>query len=524
MQIFKQKPLVVLVKRALFAIGCVAVVGTVVPVQSQTPLPPPPPPTRLPSLGEGSEMTISAERRLGDSIAREIYRDADYIDDPLLGEYVQGIWQPLLAAARARGELSPEMDERFAWTIMMGRDRSVNAFALPGGYFGLHLGLLAVVANRAELASVLGHEMTHVTQRHIARMISREGQQSPWLLGAMILGVLAASRNPEAASAIITGSQAASIAGQLSFSRDMEREADRVGYGVMTQAGFEPQGFVTMFEKLQKASQLNDSGGFPYLRSHPLTTARIADMQARQQLLAPGPPLRPMLDHVMLSARARVLSRPGIDTLRNWVAEADATNFASLPPVRQAAVLYAASLAAVQMRDSGAARALQKRLAPLTRTDAAAARLTQLLGAEIELAAGEPVRAAALLDPDAPGRPELLMLGQARLVMGQPAALADQAERLQNWVAVRPQDAGAWQQLGSVYGARGQAVRAIRAEAEAQVAMLDYGAAVDRFKAAQDLVRRTGANAQPGDHIEASIIDTRLRQVESKFREQAFER
>ena len=205
---------------------------------------------------------------------------------------MQGIWRRLMDAARQRGELPPELDERFAWEVLLIRDRSVNAFALPGGYMGVHLGLIAAVASEDELASVLAHELSHVTQRHIARLIGRQSQQAPWLLGAMILGALAASGNPGAAGAVIVGGQAAAVQGQLNFSRDMEREADRVGYGVMTQAGFDPQGFVSMFEKLQQANRFNDTDDFPYLRSHPLTTERIADMQARQQLLPHGPPAR----------------------------------------------------------------------------------------------------------------------------------------------------------------------------------------------------------------------------------------
>src|SRR5215207_11595687 len=94
---------------------------------------------QLPGMGDGGEMTVSAERNLGDRIARELYRDTDYIDDPVIGDYVQDIWQRLMAAARVRGELTPELDERFAWQILVGRDRSINAFALPGGYLGLHL-------------------------------------------------------------------------------------------------------------------------------------------------------------------------------------------------------------------------------------------------------------------------------------------------------------------------------------------------------------------------------------------------
>ena len=217
-------------------------------------------------------MTSSDERRLGDRIARELYRDPDYIDDPVLGEYVQGIWQSLLVAARARGDLTPELDERFAWELLLGRDRTVNAFALPGGYLGVHLGLIAIVGSRDELASVLGHELSHVTQRHISRLMSKQGQQAPWMIGAMILGVLAAGKSADAGNALIVGGQAVAAQTQLNFSRDMEREADRIGFGVMTQAGFEAQGFVSMFDKLQQASRLNDNGAYPYLRSHPLTT------------------------------------------------------------------------------------------------------------------------------------------------------------------------------------------------------------------------------------------------------------
>jgi predicted Zn-dependent protease len=212
------------------------------PVAAQSP---------LPALGDGVEITTSAERRIGDRIARELYRDPDYLDDAILGEYVQGIWARLISTARLRGELSPELEERFAWDIVLGRDRSVNAFALPGGYLGVHLGLIAVVASEDELASVLAHELSHVTQRHIARIVGRQSNQAPWLIGAMILGALAAASNPSAAGAMIVGGQAAAVQGQLNFSRDMEREADRVGYGVMTQAGFDPKGFVGMFEKLQ---------------------------------------------------------------------------------------------------------------------------------------------------------------------------------------------------------------------------------------------------------------------------------
>ena len=475
---------------------------------------------QLPTLGDSNDLNVSAERKLGERIARELYRDPDYLDDPLLTEYIQGIWQQLLAAARKRGELTAEIDERFAWEVLLGKDKSINAFALPGGWLGLHLGLLGVTTSQDELASVLAHELSHVTQRHIARMMTEQARQGPLLLAAMILGALAASKRPDAANAVLAGGNAMLAPGQLNFSRDMEREADRVGFGVLTQAGFEPQGFVTMFEKLQQAARLNDNGNFPYLRTHPMNTERIAEMQARQPLgrATLAPMAKASFEHSMMTARARVFSYPGVDGLRALVAEAAGVDTVRVAPTRQAGVFYAAALASARLRDAPGAAQWLARLSAVAGSDSRAARLARLLEAELAMNEGNAARAAELADLAAPGRPEVLLGSQARVRLGRGAEVAD---RLQTWVALHPRDAAAWQMLATAYASQGLALRSIRAEAEAQVALLDYAAAADRFKAAQELVRRTDAG---GDHIEASIIDTRARQVQSMLREQALER
>lgn len=486
--------------------------------------------SQLPTLGDGSDMTLSTERRLGDRIARGIYRDPDYIDDPVLSEYVQGIWQPLMAAARLRGDLSPELDKRFAWQIMLGKDRTVNAFALPGGYLGVHLGLIAVVTSRDELASVLGHELSHVTQRHIARLITKQNQQTPWMIGAMVLGALAASKSPDAGSAVMVGGQAVAAQSQLNFSREMEREADRVGFGVMTQAGFEPQGFVTMFDKLQQASRLNDSGAYPYLRSHPLTTERIADMQARQPLGANSVINTTLTtEHAMASSRASVLANAGMDALQAVMLEADSTRLALQPPAKQAGVLYGAALAATQLRDFKSAQAYLARLRVIGEASGAAAtRLIALLAVEMALAADQLSQAKSLmgaLAATAKQRPELMLAASVAARSGQREWMSDAAQNLQTWVTDHPSDAGAWQQLATLYAAQGQTLRAIRAEAETQVARLDYAAGVDRLRAAQDLIRQGKVGGNAGvDHIEASIIDTRKREIELRLKEQTLDK
>ncbi|RYF07667.1 MAG: peptidase M48 [Comamonadaceae bacterium] len=483
----------------------------------------------LPTLGDGSDMTTSEERRLGDRIIRQLYRDPDYIDDAILNEYVQSLFLPLVKAARERGELSPELDERFAWEILLGRDRTVNAFALPGGYFGVHLGLIGVVSTRDELASVLAHELSHVTQRHISRLMAQQGRQTPLMLGAMVLGALAASKSPNAANAMMIGGQALAVQNQLNFSRDMEREADRIGYGLMAPAGFAPQGFVAMFDKLQQANRINDNGSWPYLRSHPLTTQRIADMHSRiPQDVAAAP--APGMEHTMMAARARVLMRPGVDIWRQWVVEPRGTGFAAQTPARRAGAWYAAALSALQLQDMGDARTALKGLEDTVQGDPAALRQARLLGAEIELAAGNPDGALQSLPVPAPtvqpanaeaaqaGRPAMVLRTQALLRKGQ---AADMAGPLQTWVASHPRDAAAWQLLAAVWQQQRQPLRAVRAEAEAHVARYDYAAGVDRFRAGQDLARKSGGGA---DHIEASIIDTRLRAVESLLKEQTAER
>lgn len=487
----------------------------------------------LPNLGDGTDMTPSAERRLGDRIARELYRDPDYLDDPVLMEYIQGIWQPLLAAARQRGDLTPELDDAYAWEIILGRDRTVNAFALPGAYFGLHLGLVGVVTSRDELASVMAHELSHVTQRHIARMMTRQSQQAPWLLGAMILGVLAASKSPNAANAMIVGGQAVGAQSQLNFSRDMEREADRVGFGVSTQAGFAQQGFVSMFAKLQQASRLNDAGNFPYLRSHPLSTERMSDMQSRIDLPTGETPPRPdarqnaqETDQAMMAARARVLSNATVDALRTWSLEVEPALLRRLTPPQQAAALYGATLAAIKLRDHAQAQTQWRRLTDSVRKDAAAARLARLLGVELMLATGDNQQAVQLLQAGdvAAGkasRAELFFAAQAQLALGASTALTATTQSLQTWVADHPRDAQAWQLLSSAYAAQGRTLSSIRAQAEINVAQLDYPAALSRFKTAQEWARKEGAGT---DHYEASIVDTRTRQVESLVREQALER
>jgi predicted Zn-dependent protease len=470
---------------------------------------------QLPTLGSGGDLGVAAERKMGEQVARELYRDPDFIEDPVLDEYVLGIWTRLLAAARARGDLA-DIDERFAWQVLLGKDREINAFALPGGWMGMNLGLISATASADEVAAVLGHELTHVTQRHISRIMSQQSRQLPILLAAIVLGAIAGGKNADAANAAIAGGQALAMQTQLNFSRDMEREADRIGLAVATQAGFDPHAFATMFERLQYAMRLNDNGAYPYLRTHPMTTERIAEVQQRIQLQPPTPARGPDMVHLMMAGRAKVLSNPGVDLLRSYVA-AEALRPDNNNRAKEAGVVYAAALAHMKLRDTKAALALTRRLSELTAGNPEAMRQTQLLIAQISLEAGDAGPAEALAEASA--RPELILSSQARIRSGHAAQASD---KLQTWVTLHPKDSLAWQILSQAWAAQGQPLRAVRAEGEAQAAHMDWQAALDRFRAAQELSRKPGAGSR--DFIEASIVDARAREMSSLLREQALER
>ncbi|MCC7120538.1 MAG: M48 family metalloprotease, partial [Gammaproteobacteria bacterium] len=161
---------------------------------------------------------------------QQIRADSSYLDDPIVAEYLNILGSRLAA-------VSPDPRQSFEFFAI--QDTSVNAFALPGGYIGVHTGLLLTAQTESELASVLSHEIAHVTQRHIARMVAGQERMSMATLAAMAIGLLAARSSSNLAQAVIVGSQAASIQSQINYTRDHEREADRIGVQILQQSGLD---------------------------------------------------------------------------------------------------------------------------------------------------------------------------------------------------------------------------------------------------------------------------------------------
>lgn len=490
----------------------------------------------LPALGDGAgeDLGVGEERRLGQRIMQEVRRDPDLFRDALLEEYVHGLFDPLLRAGQARGDVPEDLARQFAWETFLVRDRSINAFALPGGYIGVHLGLIAMTRSADELASVLAHEMSHVSQRHIARMLSVNRRQSALGVVAMILGVLAASRsNVDAANAVILGGQAAAAQGQLNFSRDMEREADRVGFGVLEQAGFDPAGMALMFERMQQANRMNDFNQYPYLRSHPLTTERVAEARARLGLQAdrktagarPASARESMWLHAAMQGRAQGwmdARNPSLQRLLDGLAGAESSAARSGPgsaDPQWLAQAIAAAVAAVRLQDPARAEAALRLARRLAEGMPAVERAVTLLQVEVMLEQRRAREALAVLalSPGEESRPFLLLGSRAVLAASGPSAeLSTQAERMRTWVALHPDDAAAWEALGQLEARLGRRLAAWRAQAEARFALGDWNGALEQLRAASRFARQSGQ----GDSIDAVVIDARLKVVDERRRRQ----
>jgi predicted Zn-dependent protease len=282
---------------AAASLACAAPLGQAQTALSATNVP------NLPSLGDTSREALSPvnERKLGEEIMRGIRFDRDYLDDAPIIEYLNNLGTNLvLARSDARGEAN------YDYFFFVVRDPMLNAFALPGGFIGVHSALLLAAQTESELASVLSHEIGHVSQRHIARQLGEQKTDALIPLAAMVLAALVAKSNPDAAMGVMLGGQGIAIQRQLNFGRDAEREADRIGFQIMGSAGYDTSGMVAFFQRMQNATR-NYSDLVPsYLQTHPLTTERIADIQARIRE-APYRQRVDALDFYLARARARVL-------------------------------------------------------------------------------------------------------------------------------------------------------------------------------------------------------------------------
>ncbi|RUO22215.1 peptidase M48 [Aliidiomarina iranensis] len=283
--------------------------------------------TEVPTIGTagGAFMSIERERLYGEHYLREIRRLAPIVEDPVLKEYLNTVGNRLVRHAD-----NVQYPFQFFWV----RDNSINAFAFLGGNVGMHTGLLLEASDESEMAAVLAHEIAHVTQRHIARNMERMTAAAPLTLAQMLGGIVVGLINPTLGMAVLSTGMAGAQQRQINYTRQFEREADRVGMAALARAGYDPEGAPRFFTKLQDryrfATQVPQ-----FLVTHPLPESRIADTRSRAQALG-AVNLPPVLDFEL--ARSRVLVRYGTRQARDLLLdfERDERN-ASHPHKTQAA-------------------------------------------------------------------------------------------------------------------------------------------------------------------------------------------
>ncbi|SOE80698.1 Peptidase family M48 [Caballeronia arationis] len=307
---------------------------------------------QLPDLGDGSGGTLTpqAERRLGERLMRDLRNDPDYLDDWLVRDYLNSVSSKLSTAAVSQylGGYLPDFD------LFAVRDAQINAFSMPGGFIGVNTGLIAATQTESELASVVGHEMGHVLQRHIARMLGTRERSSYAALAAMLAGLLAglAAKSGDLGMGIAMGGQAFAVDNQLRFSRAAEHEADRVGFQMLSAAGYDPYAMTAFFDRLDR-STMGDNGVPPYARTHPLTGERIADMEDRARRVPYRQP-RQSSEYAFVRARSRVLQVHSPSDYRD-IASRLKTEIEDQTALNAASNWYGIALAQTQMGDYGAA-------------------------------------------------------------------------------------------------------------------------------------------------------------------------
>ncbi len=449
----------------------------------------------LPELGDVSSAALSPqmERRIGEEAYREIrFRDHRYLNDPEITAYVSGLGARLLAAS----------DARQSFEFFLIQDPSINAFAMPGGFVAVHTGLLLTAQNESEVASVLAHEISHVTQHHIARMMSKESQFSALGMAAMALALIAARSRPDMAQAAIASATAGSIQAELNYSREFEREADRVGFQLLRDAGFDVHAMPTFFGRLQKSGRLYDNSAPAYLRSHPLTTERMADMENRAAAV-PYQQIPDSLEFQLVRGKLRAEQGSPRDAVIEAEAQLKDGRYAS-----EASTRYTLAAALIRTRDYARA---ERELASL-RTEYAQQPMIELLAARLKSARGERTAAREILRAALASHPNYRPLTYALIENLQ--ALGQHTEalaRLQDLVREHPRDVQLYRMRAESFAATGQVLQQHQSLAEQYYLMGTLPAAIEQLQLAQ--------KSGQGDFYQMSALEARMRQLRTELEE-----
>lgn len=461
----------------------------------------------LPELGDASSATLSEqqERTIGNRIMRDLRLDPAYADDPEIADYITSLGTRLMAGAD-----QPRRDVDY----FVVQEDQINAFALIGGHIGVFAGLFTLTQTESELAGVVAHEIAHILQKHQARSI-HGASKSQWAsLAALAVAILAArsgsSQGAQVTEAAAATAGALQIQTQLDYTREHEREADRVGLTLLERAGFDTRGMQGFFERMLRANRLNEFKGAPsYLRTHPLTTERIADMQDRiESPSSRRSPLAFSASRVGPETTEYRLVRAKLRANTGSPSEA-ATYFrsqiAEKAVVRPREDVYGLAVALHRARDLDAAWTT---LAPIRQGESHAA--FERLAAQIRADQGRTDEALEIYRAAMKSHPEAraLVHGYLDLQLRKGRArdvLADLDDRLRS----SSDDPRLYELQARAYEAAGRPLSQHRAQAEAQVRRGNLQAAVQQLEVAVKL--------KGNDFYEGSSAESRLRELREQL-------
>lgn len=443
----------------------------------------------LPDLGDVSATVLSPLQE--QAIAEQILREVALSDDVLRDVEVTDYLQVLGARLAANG---PDKRQKFNFFVV--QDSSINAFAMPGGVIGVHTGLILGANSESELASVLGHEIGHVTQRHLARMLAAQKNDTLKNIAGLALALLVSRSNPQLASGAFTTVTAAGVQNQLDYTREHEREADRIGLQILDSGGFDVRAMPNFFTTLQRGSRFAEGSAPSFLRTHPLTTERIADVTNRVEQM----PYRQVADSVEFQyVRAKLratfgVAQTAVDVFEQNIREHRYTN--------EAAEHYGLAIALLR---KNAFVQLEKELAWLKK-NAPPHAMIENLSARLEVARNNPQQAAKQYAAALKLYPDnrALIYGYAEhfLAIKQPDKAIQLVLEKQG---LYPDDAYLYDVLAKAYTMQNKALLSHQAQSEAYYRKYDLAWAIEQM----DLATK----ANDGDFYQKSIVEARLKQL-----------
>jgi len=441
----------------------------------------------LPDLGDVSQTVFTPldEQRIGEQIMRDVAVSDEVVQDIEIIDYLNALGNKLVAA-------SADQYQKFNFFVV--QDKSINAFAMPGGVIGVHTGLFLAANNESELASVLSHEIGHVTQRHLARMLASQKYDTFKNIAGIALALLVARANPELANGALTTASAVGVQHQLDYTREHEREADRIGLQILNSAGFDVRGMPTFFTTLQRGTRFAEGGAPSFLRTHPLTGERIADVTNRVEQM----PYRQVPDSIEFQyVRAKLLASDGDVTQHIAIFE---QNISEHRTANEAVEHY--GLAVAFLRKNALTQA-EKEITWL-KNNAPQHAMIENLSAKLQVAKNNPQLAAQQYDAALKLYPDnrALIYGYAThfLVLKQ----ADKAIKLvKEKQGLYPNDAYFYDVLAKAYTLQNKGLLSYQAQGEAYFRKYDLARAIEQMELA--------VKAEDGDFYQKSIVEARLK-------------